>query len=143
MSDVYFILTGNHRGKAGQFAVLICAVSDNLHSFYRLKGEIIPGITEKIGAKTASVKADITTSAMILTGIFFPSCTGIMAGSNRSGDLRNAAASIPVGTIGAIITTSLVYLSFVVLVGSVASGAMLRDKLVKFDLVSQILSAFF
>ncbi|XP_075244994.1 solute carrier family 12 member 7-like isoform X4 [Convolutriloba macropyga] len=100
----------------------------NLDSFYRLKGEIIPGIAEKIATNTASVKADITTSAMILTGIFFPSCTGIMAGSNRSGDLRNAAASIPIGTIGAIITTSIVYLSFVLLFGSVASGAMLRDK---------------
>ena len=53
-----------------------------------------------------------------------------MAGSNRSGDLKNAAASIPIGTIGAILTTSIVYLSAVVLFGAVATPAMLRDKYV-------------
>lgn len=39
---------------------------------------------------------------------FLIDCSGIMAGSNRSGDLRDAQKSIPIGTIAAITTTSTV-----------------------------------
>ena len=45
------------------------------------------------------IPADITTNIAILVGIFFPSCTGIMAGSNRSGDLADAGKSIPKGNL--------------------------------------------
>ncbi|KAM9322821.1 solute carrier family 12 member 7-like isoform 1-T1 [Pholidichthys leucotaenia] len=71
---------------------------------------------------------DITTYFTLLVGIYFPSVTGIMAGSNRSGDLRDAQRSIPVGTILAILTTSFLYISFVVLFGACIEGVVLRDK---------------
>ena len=74
------------------------------------------------------ITADITTSIAILVGIFFPSCTGIMAGSNRSGDLADAGKSIPKGTIGAIMTTSTVYILCVILFGLTIEGEVLRDK---------------
>uniref|UniRef100_A0A667X8I5 Solute carrier family 12 member 7a n=1 Tax=Myripristis murdjan TaxID=586833 RepID=A0A667X8I5_9TELE len=51
---------------------------------------------------------DIATYFTLLVGIYFPSVTGIMAGSNRSGDLRDAQRSIPIGTILAIATTSFI-----------------------------------
>lgn len=74
------------------------------------------------------IYADITTSFTLLIGIFFPSVTGIMAGSNRSGDLADAQKSIPIGTICAIITTSTVYLSSVLLFAGTVDNLLLRDK---------------
>ncbi|XP_069565901.1 solute carrier family 12 member 7-like isoform X2 [Brachyistius frenatus] len=71
---------------------------------------------------------DITTYFTLLVGIYFPSVTGIMAGSNRSGDLRDAQRSIPIGTILAILTTSFIYISCVVLFGACIEGVVLRDK---------------
>ncbi|XP_033495398.1 solute carrier family 12 member 7 isoform X2 [Epinephelus lanceolatus] len=71
---------------------------------------------------------DITAFFTLLVGIYFPSVTGIMAGSNRSGDLRDAQKSIPIGTILAIATTSFIYVSCVVLFGACIEGVLLRDK---------------
>lgn len=51
-----------------------------------------------------------------------------MAGSNRSGDLKDAQASIPTGTICAILTTSTVYLSCVFLFAGTVDNLLLRDK---------------
>ncbi|XP_054421604.1 solute carrier family 12 member 6 isoform X3 [Pteronotus mesoamericanus] len=108
-------------------------ITENLWSNYLPKGEII----EKPSAKSSDVLGslnheyvlvDITTSFTLLVGIFFPSVTGIMAGSNRSGDLKDAQKSIPIGTILAILTTSFVYLSNVVLFGACIEGVVLRDK---------------
>ena len=48
-----------------------------------------------------------------------------MAGSNRSGDLKDAQASIPTGTIAAIATTSIVYLSCTVLFGAAVDRLLL------------------
>ncbi|XP_040186134.1 solute carrier family 12 member 5 isoform X1 [Rana temporaria] len=74
------------------------------------------------------VFTDMTTCFTLLVGIYFPSVTGIMAGSNRSGDLRDAQKSIPIGTIMAIATTSFVYITSVVLFGACIEGVVLQDK---------------
>ncbi|XP_047241620.1 solute carrier family 12 member 6-like isoform X1 [Girardinichthys multiradiatus] len=110
-------------------------ISANLWSSYLSKGEVLEKgslssshVVHPASATHPYVFADITTSFTLLVGIFFPSVTGIMAGSNRSGDLKDAQRSIPIGTILAILTTSVVYLSSVVLFGACIDGVVLRDK---------------
>ncbi|XP_071982102.1 solute carrier family 12 member 3-like [Engystomops pustulosus] len=55
--------------------------------------------------------------------IFFPSATGILAGANISGDLKDPAVAIPKGTLMAIFWTTLSYLAISATIGS----CVLRD----------------
>eukprot|EP00258_Populus_trichocarpa_P014805 XP_006369978.2 cation-chloride cotransporter 1 [Populus trichocarpa] len=60
-----------------------------------------------------------------LVGLFFPAVTGIMAGSNRSASLKDTQRSIPIGTLAATLTTTVLYLVSVLFFGALAT----RDKL--------------
>ena len=107
------------------------ALFDNLKPRFRNKRTIVSydeGINTNEKHDFNNVFVDITTSFTILISIYFPSCTGILAGSNRSGDLADAQKSIPCGTIAAQLTTSFVYLSCIVLFGSTFNNLFIRDK---------------
>ncbi|XP_036702693.1 solute carrier family 12 member 7 isoform X5 [Balaenoptera musculus] len=112
------------------------ALLDNLWSAYADKGVFVekkgvpsvPVPEESRAGGLPYVLTDIMTYFTMLVGIYFPSVTGIMAGSNRSGDLKDAQKSIPTGTILAIVTTSFIYLSCIVLFGACIEGVILRDK---------------
>jgi solute carrier family 12 (sodium/potassium/chloride transporter), member 2 len=55
--------------------------------------------------------------------IFFPAATGITAGANMSGDLKNPSRSIPWGTITAIVFTAAIYTAQLILTaGSTTRG---------------------
>ncbi|XP_068565668.1 solute carrier family 12 member 7 isoform X2 [Cebidichthys violaceus] len=111
-------------------------ISENMWSVYGPLGKLVDDqkLASVGGGASAQDKYmpyvvnDITTFFTLLVGIYFPSVTGIMAGSNRSGDLRDAQKSIPIGTILAIATTSFIYVTCVVLFGACIEGVLLRDK---------------
>uniref|UniRef100_A0A8C1RV56 Solute carrier family 12 member 5b n=1 Tax=Cyprinus carpio TaxID=7962 RepID=A0A8C1RV56_CYPCA len=111
-------------------------LAENLFSTFMEKNSIlekrgVPAVLDPEATVTNTnryVMADITSFFTLLVGIYFPSVTGIMAGSNRSGDLQDAQKSIPVGTILAITTTSFIYMSSVILFGACVDGVVLRDK---------------
>uniref|UniRef100_A0A8C9FYC8 Solute carrier family 12 member 3 n=1 Tax=Pavo cristatus TaxID=9049 RepID=A0A8C9FYC8_PAVCR len=87
-----------------------------------LVGTVIPASAEKQAKGFFSYRADIFAQNFVpdwrgpegsffgLFSIFFPSATGILAGANISGDLKDPAVAIPKGTLMAIFWTTVSYL---------------------------------
>uniref|UniRef100_A0A8C2FPG1 Solute carrier family 12 member 7b n=1 Tax=Cyprinus carpio TaxID=7962 RepID=A0A8C2FPG1_CYPCA len=104
-------------------------ISENMWGSYGPAGMLVEKAVPSVPASVASqdkympyVANDITTFFTLLVGIYFPSVTGIMAGSNRSGDLRDAQRSIPIGTILAIATTTIICILSLDLFGDSVKG---------------------
>lgn len=129
--SVFFILVGiwssDSRDLDGEgiSGISLANLKDNTASeYYRTDDSGIPENSDRFAASSTLVSWNF--QAML--ALFFPSVTGIMAGSNRSASLRNAQLSIPTGTLGAQLTTSVLYLSFVVFYASCASREKLLDE---------------
>ncbi len=59
--------------------------------------------------------------------VFFPAVTGIMAGVSMSGDLRSPSRSIPVGTIGSVLVTLVIYAALMFWVARSADRQSLQE----------------
>ena len=66
--------------------------------------------------------------------VFFPAATGILAGANLSGELRDPRRSLPVGTLSAIAVALVIYLALAWWLARVASPAeLVRNYTVMID----------
>ena len=84
-------------------------VSDQAQGFFGYKSELI---MDNMLAKYTEKE-----NFFSIFSIFFPAATGILAGSNISGDLKDAATAIPKGTFLAIGVTSAVYIGIAFTLG--------------------------
>ncbi|XP_078527523.1 solute carrier family 12 member 3 isoform X1 [Lissotriton helveticus] len=105
-----------------------------------LVGTVIPASEEKQSKGFFNYKASIFAENFVpkwrgedgtffgMFSIFFPSATGILAGANISGDLRDPAVAIPKGTLMSIFWTTVSYLVISATIGSCvireASGSL-------------------
>ena len=66
--------------------------------------------------------------------IFFPAVTGIMAGANMSGDLKEPRKAIPFGTMGAIAVTLIIYIAIAFIATMVSTPEeLLSNQMVMVD----------
>eukprot|EP00668_Euglena_longa_P035047 GGOE01045015.1.p1 GENE.GGOE01045015.1~~GGOE01045015.1.p1 ORF type:complete len:1030 (-),score=323.02 GGOE01045015.1:171-3164(-) len=61
-----------------------------------------------------------------LVALFFPCFTGFLSGADRANSLRDPVRAIPIGTLGAITFSLVMYISFFVLWGAVAERDYLK-----------------
>lgn len=87
----------------------------------------------KWGTFTGSIENNFSGSDFwIVFAVFFPAATGIMAGANMSGELKDARKSIPVGTLWAIGISFLIYM---VLAYWVARSATTDELLQNYNII--------
>uniref|UniRef100_A0A0A9YXX5 Solute carrier family 12 member 8 n=2 Tax=Lygus hesperus TaxID=30085 RepID=A0A0A9YXX5_LYGHE len=71
-------------------------------------------------------------------GVFFPTITGILAGINMSGDLRNPSKDIPNGSLAAIFTVLGLYLMFVLVLAATCTRTALKTDFMISEKVSAV-----
>lgn len=82
---------------------------------------------EGVQTEIWSIPTSSTVSFWKVFAVFFPAVTGIMAGVNMSGDLKDPARSIPKGTFLAVGAGYIVYMTVPIILARSASSATLIE----------------
>ncbi len=69
------------------------------------------GGTPERGFNTAAAQTHDYAPFWIVFAVFFPAVTGILSGVSMSGDLKNPARALPLGTLAAIATGYIIYMA--------------------------------
>ncbi len=103
---------------------ILAALLVSLLSFYL---GAIPAFDSGTFTDNLSSNFDEGVSVFTMFALFFPAVTGIMAGANMSGDLKDPARAIPSGTLWSIIFTGLIYASLALLMGGARDATALKS----------------
>lgn len=71
---------------------------------------------------------NVTPNFISLLALWYPSVTGILTGSLNSEELEQASTSIPYGTIGSVIVSTMIYISFSWLFGMTVANQTLKKR---------------
>lgn len=105
--------------------IILAAIAVSLVSLF-FGSPIEPSNVEMWGASSEEAE-----SFWQVFAVFFPAVTGIMAGVNMSGDLKNPAKSIPWGTFYAVGVGYLVYMTLpVILAGRADASTLIEDSMI-------------
>ena len=96
----------------------------SLASFY---AGAIPAFDTATFTSNLSSSFDNNESINSMFALFFPAVTGIMAGANMSGDLKDPARAIPSGTLWSIVFTGIIYVSLTLLMGGTRDATALKS----------------
>ncbi len=101
---------------------IMAAIALSLASF--VFGHPVPNVEFQMFAAPPEDAAPFWT----VFAVFFPAVTGIMAGVNMSGDLKDPVKSIPTGTLAAVITGYAIYMILPIFLAFRVDTASLMEK---------------